>query len=102
MITRLRPGERLMDARRRLDQALEAGAPAAQQAQGDAHGRAKVGLPDSPFLTMAEGARLARFDGCKNPARAFQKWLVRKAAPVIAGRGKLLIDRDVLFSLLKG
>jgi hypothetical protein len=34
-----------------------------------------VGIPDSPFLTLEEGARFCRFDAtAANPVDAFRKW----------------------------
>ena len=59
-------------------------APTAQQGPGDAHAMnrgAQIGLPDSPFLTLEEGARYCRFDTCVNPVRALSKWLERQAVP---------------------
>lgn len=109
MTTRPRAGESLMDARRRLERrGRQAGQVLAADAQhvergADAGDRgAQIGLPDSPFLTMHEGARFARFDDCQEPARAFRQWLGRKAVPVVRARGALLVERRVLELVLKG
>lgn len=100
MTTTLLPGESLMDARRRLERER----PALDARQGDAvgrviggaHGRLEVGLPDSPYLTLEEGARFARFDDCADPVRAFYKWLGREAVPVRRRGRKVLVERRTL------
>jgi hypothetical protein len=95
--TTLLPGESLMDARRRLDAAGKTGE---RQLVGGVvqvpQGRVEVGLPDSPFLTLAEGARFARFDDCADPVRAFYKWLSREAVPVRRRGRKVLVERRTL------
>lgn len=99
-MTRLQPGETLMDARRRLEREGAAPNPSQRQLIGGVvqvpQGRVEAGLPDSPFLTLEEGARFARFDDCVNPVRAFYKWLGREAVPVRRRGRKVLIERRVL------
>lgn len=61
-----------------------------------------IGIPDSPFLTVAEAARFCRFDDTDNPEHAFRQWAARRGVPVRRrGRSqKLLIERRVLESVL--
>lgn len=94
------PGESLMDARRRLErEGATVNAGERQLVGGIVHvtqGRIEVGLPDSPFLTLEEGARYARFDDCADPVRAFYKWLGREAVPVRRRGRKVLVERRTL------
>lgn len=59
-----------------------------------------VGLDDSPFVTLEEGARYCRFDDCKNPVIAFRKWLYRANVPFRKRGRKLLVERRVLDRML--
>lgn len=82
---------------------LEMAAAAAQQAHGrgdGAHGLAELGLPDSPFLTVPEAARLLRFDAyAKDPAKACRDYLAGLGVPA-KRRGRILLyDRRVLLEL---
>jgi len=60
-----------------------------------------IGIPDSPYLTLDEGARFCRFDQtAENPREAFRRWLHRHAVP-IRKRGKvLLVEKQILESML--
>ncbi len=74
-----------------------------QQAQGHEHVAAaadQIGLADSPYLTLEEGARIARFDDCQHPVRAFYAWLVRHAIPIRHRGRKVLVERRVLLAVL--
>jgi hypothetical protein len=60
-----------------------------------------IGIDDSPFLTLEEGARLCRFDAtAAQPVLAFRKWLRRHAVPVVRRGRVLLVDRRVLLRAL--
>jgi len=62
-----------------------------------------IGIPESPYLTLDEGARFCRFDAtADDPRNAFRQWLHRNAVP-IRKRGKtILIERRVLENCLLG
>jgi hypothetical protein len=60
----------------------------------------QLGIPDSPFLTLEEGARHCRFDTCLHPVVAFRQWLRRQGVPVVRRGRVLLIDRRVLDAVL--
>lgn len=60
----------------------------------------QFGIVDSPFLTLAEGARYCRFDDCLQPVVMFRKWLRRQGVPVVRRGRELLIDRRVLDAVL--
>lgn len=82
---------------------LEMAASAAEQAKrrGDvAHGLAELGLPDSPFLTVPEAARLLRFDAyAKDPAKACRDYLAGRGVPAKRRGRVLLYERRVLLEL---
>lgn len=59
-----------------------------------------IGIVDSPFLTLDEGARFCRFDACQDPVVAFRKWLRRNAVPVRKRGRKLLVERRVLLAAM--
>lgn len=98
MKTRVQAGERLLEARRRLERALQVSAAPAQQASRDLY------VPDQPeYLTLAEGARLLRFDAtAASPVPAFRKWLRREAVPVRRRGRVLLVERRELEAALRG
>jgi hypothetical protein len=67
---------------------------------GDHSGR--FGIPESPFLTLEEGARFCRFDAtAADPADAFRKWLHRHSVPVVRRGRVVLVERRVLEDLLR-
>lgn len=75
-----------------------------QQAKGHTHGlraSGELGIPQSPYLTLAEGARFWRFDATAvNPKEAFRRWLHRNAVP-IRRRGKtLLVEKRLVEAVL--
>jgi hypothetical protein len=59
-----------------------------------------IGIPDSPYLTLDEGARFCRFDTCQKPAVAFRQWLRRQNVPIVRRGRKLLVERHVLEAVL--
>ncbi len=63
---------------------------------------ADVGIPESPYLTLAEGALFCRFDADKNPADAFRRWLRRHSVPVRRAGRKLLVEKRVLEFVMAG
>jgi hypothetical protein len=63
--------------------------------------RPQIGLPDSPFLTVAEAARHCRFDDCANPAAAFTRWRRTHAIPVCQRGRRILVERAVLDDALR-
>jgi hypothetical protein len=95
-----------MDARRRLEGAGQARSTSAQESDRGAHvgdQLGQVGIPDSPFLTLAEGARFVRFDASsKLPSKAFRKWLRRHSVPVLRRGRVLLVERRILEAILRG
>ena len=100
MITRVQSGESLLQARKRLDQAIQARHAQAQQAPGRPH----VAHGTDDLLTMREGALLARFDvtAAADPTEAFRKWVRRRALPVLRRGRVLLIRRCVVLAALVG
>jgi hypothetical protein len=59
---------------------------------------------DSPYLTIEEGARYARFDATAPTCaeRSFRQWLMRYNVPV-ARRGRtILVERRILDAYLRG
>lgn len=62
-----------------------------------------IGLLDSPYLTLEEGARYLRFDTCEKPTIQFQKWLKRHRVPITRRGRVLLVERRHLeAALIKG
>jgi hypothetical protein len=62
----------------------------------------QIGIPDSPFLTVAEAARLCRFDAtAQDPEAAFRKWAWRNAVPARRRGRVLLFDRRVIETFLR-
>lgn len=59
-----------------------------------------IGIADSPYLTLDEGARLCRFEQCVRPDVAFRQWLRRNGVPVLKRGRKLLVERRVLEAVL--
>lgn len=61
-----------------------------------------LGNPDSPYLTLDEGARFCRFDvtAPKNPLDAFRRWLHRQAVPVVRRGRTLLVEKALLEAML--
>jgi hypothetical protein len=45
-----------------------------------------IGIPDSPYLTLEEGARYCRFDDYARPVVSFRQWLRRNGVPAAAAR----------------
>lgn len=82
------------------NRALQSVAPRVQQVRRPAHAAnqaSDVGIDDSPFLTLEEGARLCRFDATSvTPTIAFRKWLHRQGVPIVRRGRVLLVDRRVL------
>jgi hypothetical protein len=70
----------------------------------DAAPEQAAGRLDSPFLTMEEGAQLARFDvtAPSDPVRLFRAWVRSEGIPVARRGRRLLIERRVLEAYLRG
>jgi hypothetical protein len=98
--TRVQAGESLIEARQRLERALQARHATAQKPAGRLH----VAHELQDLLTVSEGARLARFEVTApgDPIGAFRKWLRREAIPVLRRGRILLIERRVLLAALRG
>jgi hypothetical protein len=63
---------------------------------------AQIGIPDSPFLTVAEAARYCRFDATsEHPEAAFRQWAARQAVPARRRGRVLLFDRRVIETFLR-
>ena len=84
---------------------FKSAAPHVQQPGGHAHvvhQAAQIGIPESPYLTLDEGALFCRFDGDKDPADAFRRWLRRHAVPIRRCGRKLLVEKRVLEVVMSG
>lgn len=64
----------------------------------------QIGIPESPFVTVEEGARLARFDTCEHPEVAFRQWAAREGIPARrrgrSGRKLLFRRADIEAALI--
>jgi hypothetical protein len=63
----------------------------------------EIGIRDSPFLTLAEGARFCRFDATapRHTTEVFRQWLRRHNVPLVRRGRVLLVDKKVLETVLR-
>lgn len=59
-------------------------------------------MKDSPYLTLEEGARFAKFDvtAPKAPVECFRQWLIRKRIPLARRGRRVLVKQTVLEAYL--
>lgn len=62
-----------------------------------------IGIPDSPYLTLEEGARHCRFDvtAPSEPVECFRRWLIREGIPLAKRGRRVLVRRSVLDAALE-
>jgi hypothetical protein len=61
-----------------------------------------LGIADSPYLTLDEGARFCRFDATsRTPVVHFRRWLHREAVPIRRRGRVLLVERRVLEAVME-
>lgn len=63
--------------------------------------RQSIGIPDSPYLTLEEGARLCRFETCARPVVSFRQFLRRHGVPVKRRGRTILVERRVLEAVME-
>jgi hypothetical protein len=90
-----------------VKRAIESSSAPAQQPERSAYVAREpaqaLGIPESPYLTLDEGARFCRFDAtAQSPVIAFRKWLHRNSVPVRRRGRVLLVERRVLEAVLRG